>query len=145
MAIIAPFWATTDTYFAFRDGHSKVYYQVYSQTNGGSSEILNMASQDVKLYGGDKKFANFAASWVLVVTWKKLCPYAYDNNCRWVIHLLSTLLLLLPMLLLWRKRSVKRHVPGFTNIYFSSSFCLSVISIVCGNSESVGLLHTLIG
>jgi len=111
MAIIAPFWATTDMYSAFRDGHSKVYYQVYTQAKGSSSEILEVASEDVKLYGDRTKFANFAASWVLVVTWYKLCPYAYDNNCRWVRHLLSTLPLL-PMLLLWRKRSVKRHVAG---------------------------------
>ena len=77
MAIIAPFWATTDTYFAFRVGHSKVYYQVYSQTKESSSEILKMASEDVKHYGEGGKFANFAASWVLVVTWEKLCPYVY--------------------------------------------------------------------
>jgi len=89
MAIIAPFWAPTDTYLAFRDGHSKVYYQVYSQTKERTSEILEMASKDVKLYGDGKKFANFAASWVLVVTWYKLCPYGYDNNCRWVRRLLS--------------------------------------------------------
>ena len=97
MAIIAPFWATTDTHFAFREDHSKVYYQVYSQTKESSSEILSMASKDVKLYGDSKKFANFAASWVLVVTWQKLCPYVYypysyyyysgENfalNCPWV-------------------------------------------------------------
>ena len=95
MAIIAPFWATTDTYFAFRDGHSKVYYQVYSQTQEKSSEILKRASQDVKLYSNGDKFGNFNASWVLVVTWQKLCPYVYypyyyyyeENvplNCPWV-------------------------------------------------------------
>ena len=98
MAVIAPFWATTDTYFAFREGHSKVYYQVYSQTKESSSEILQMATQDVKLYGDSKKFANFVASWVLVVTWHKLCPYVYYSyyyyyyysgenfslNCPWV-------------------------------------------------------------
>ena len=95
MAIIAPFWATTDTYFAFRDGHSKVYYQVYSQTKESSSEILKRASQDVTRYDEGDKFANFAASWVLVVTWQKLCPYVYypyyyyyeENvplNCPWV-------------------------------------------------------------
>ena len=104
MAIIAPFWATTDTYYAFRDGHSKVYYQVYSQTKKSSSEILNMASQHVKLYGDGTKFANFNASWVLVVTWYKLCPYVsfYSSNCRWVRRLLFILLLLLllPLLLL---------------------------------------------
>ena len=100
MAIIAPFWATTDTYFAFRVDHSKVYYQVYSQTKKSSSEILKMASEDVKRYSEDGEFANFAASWVLVVTWEKLCPYVYypyyyyyyyyyygENfplNCPWV-------------------------------------------------------------
>ena len=95
MAIIAPFWATTDTFFAFREGHSKVYYQVYSQTKESSSEILKLASQDVKRYGDGDKFANFKASWVLVVTWYKLCPYVYHyyfDNCRWVRRLLSILL-----------------------------------------------------
>jgi len=77
MAVIAPFWATTDTYFSFKRGHSKVYYQVYSQTKENSSEILNMASQDVKLYGDSKIFAKFAATWVLVVTWYNICPYVY--------------------------------------------------------------------
>ena len=88
MAIIAPFWAPTDTYFAFRDGHSKVYYQVYSQTKESSSEILERASEDVKRYGNDNTFDNFTASWVLVVTWYKLCPYGYGYICRWVRRLL---------------------------------------------------------
>ena len=104
MGIIAPFWATSDTYFAFRDDHSKVYYQVYSQTKESSSEILNMASQDVKRYTDGGTFADFTANWVLVVTWHMLCPYVdyydNDNNCRWVKTLLS-ILLLLPMLLLF--------------------------------------------
>ena len=87
MAIIAPFWATTDTYSAFRDGHSKVYYQVYKgDYNDRSALILGMASEHVQRYTG--KFNNFEASWVLVVTWERLCPYVYyyyyDNNCRWV-------------------------------------------------------------
>ena len=96
MGIIAPFWATTDTYLAFRDGHSSVYYQVYSQNKESSSEILNMASQDVKRYTDGDTFADFTANWVLVVTWHMLCPYVdnYDNNnnCRWVRTLLSILL-----------------------------------------------------
>jgi len=87
MAIIAPFWATTDTYSAFRDGHSKVYYQVYKRGDIKSSQaILRMASEHVKRYTG--KFDNFEASWVLVVTWYRLCPYVYyyyyRNNYRWV-------------------------------------------------------------
>ena len=77
MAIIAPFWATIDTFFPFINGHSKVYYQVYSHNTDSSAKILDMASKDVKLYGDGKKFANFAATWVLVVTWQKLCPYVY--------------------------------------------------------------------
>ena len=87
MAIMAPFWATTDTFSAFRDGHSKVYYQVYKPgANERSAAILSMASGDVQRYTGE--FANFEATWVLVVTWEKLCPYVYyyyyNNNCRWV-------------------------------------------------------------
>jgi len=77
MAVIAPFWATTDTFFPFIYNHSKVYYQVYSQTEGDSSNILEKASNDVKLYSEDDKFANFTANWVLVVTWHNLCPYVY--------------------------------------------------------------------
>ena len=75
MGIIAPFWATTDTNFAFINGHSKVYYQVYRQTQETSNEILAMASNHVKSYTGG--FDDFAATWVLVVTWEKLCPYVY--------------------------------------------------------------------
>ena len=75
MGIIAPFWATTDTYFAFSKGHSKVYYHVYRQTQEKSNEILDLASNHVKNYTGG--FDNFKATWVLVATWKKLCPYFY--------------------------------------------------------------------
>ena len=75
MGIIAPFWATTDSYFAFRYGNSKVYYQVYSQTKETSNEILDMASKHVQSY--NKGFGDFKATWVLVVTWEKLCPYVY--------------------------------------------------------------------
>ena len=86
MAIIAPFWATTDTYSAFRDGHSKVYYHLHKRGYiKSSAAILSMASEHVQRYSG--KFKNFEASWVLVVTWKKLCPYVYYyyyDNCRWV-------------------------------------------------------------
>ena len=95
MAVIAPFWATTDIRFAFRTGHSKVYYQVYKQAEGSSAAVLSMATKDVQRYTG--KFANFEATWVLVVTWEKLCPYVYypyyyyyyysenfELNCPWV-------------------------------------------------------------
>ena len=86
MGIIAPFWATTDTYSAFRDGHSKVYYHLHKRGYiRSSAAILSMASEHVQRYTG--KFKNFEASWVLVVTWKKLCPYVYYyyyGNCRWV-------------------------------------------------------------
>ena len=96
MAVIAPFWATTDMRFAFRKGHSKVYYQVYKPKNKESSgTILNMATKDVQQYSGTENFTNFEATWVLVVTWEKLCPYVYyryyyyydesfELNCPWV-------------------------------------------------------------
>ena len=88
MAVIAPFWATTDTYYAFRAGFSKVYYQVYKpKAKESSAAILRMATEHVQSYTG--KFANFEATWVLVVTWEKLCPYVYYryNNrfCKEVI------------------------------------------------------------
>ena len=98
MAIIAPFWATTDTYSAFRDGHSKVYYHLHKRGYiKSSAAILSMASEHVQRYSG--KFKNFEASWVLVVTWKKLCPYVYYyyyDNCRWVRLFACATLYLVP-------------------------------------------------
>ena len=95
MAVIAPFWATTDTYFAFKKNHSRVYYQVYEESKESSSNILDMAAKHVQNYA--EGFSNFQASWVLVVTWENLCPYVYypyyyyyygdqeiELNCRWV-------------------------------------------------------------
>ena len=92
MAVIAPFWATTDTYYAFRADFSKVYYQVYKpKTKDSSADILGIATEDVQRYTG--KFANFEATWVLVVTWEKLCPYVYyrynNYSCKEVICLLN--------------------------------------------------------
>ena len=100
MAIIAPFWATTDDYVAFKAGHSKMYYHVYRQTsrqkNNKTSDILTLASQHVRLYAEKEKFANFKATWALVVTWVNLCPYVHypwyynsnwnipELNCKWV-------------------------------------------------------------
>ena len=103
MAIIAPFWATTDEYLAFKAGYSKVYYHVYSQirqntVQSQTSNMLAMASQHVKLYDKSGKFTNFKATWVLVVTWENICPYVYypywyyywynwglpELNCDWV-------------------------------------------------------------
>ena len=104
MAIIAPFWAPVDEYVAFKVNHSKVYYQVYTDTepnNNRTSDILKMASRHVQIYEESSKFANFSATWVLVVTWKNLCPFfyygprtfSYNNEeivrldrlkCRWV-------------------------------------------------------------
>ena len=117
MAIIAPFWATTDTYSAFRDGHSKVYYQVHKPGYSYSSAaILSMASEHVQRYTG--KFKNFKASWVLVVTWEKLCPYVYyyyyDNNCRWVRLLCNIHALYL------RSEKKKRHTHA-TFLWLNSS------------------------
>ena len=93
-AIIAPFWAAVDEYVAFKVNHSRVYYQVYSHTKpkgNGTSHILNMASQHVQIYDGSGKFHNFSATWVLVVTWKDLCPFFYYGlprlQCRWVSFL----------------------------------------------------------
>ena len=101
MAIIAPFWAKTDQYLAFKAGHSKVYYHVYEQirqnTVQASNNVLAMASKDVQRYDNSGKFTNFQATWVLVVTWENLCPYVYYPywyywynweiprlNCLWV-------------------------------------------------------------
>ena len=106
MAVIAPFWATTDTYHAFRAGHSRVYYHVYQQGKENSAEMLTMATKHVQCY--NEKFANFEATWVLVVTWEKICPYVYYRyyyyynydetfqlNCPWVSVFMPTQLLFL--------------------------------------------------
>ena len=95
MAVIAPFWATTDTYFAFKKKHSRVYYQIYEENKESSKDTLAMATKNVRQY--IEGFSNFQASWVLVVTWENLCPYVYypyyyyyygdqeiELNCRWV-------------------------------------------------------------
>ena len=76
-AIIAPFWALTDQYLAFKAGYSKVYYHVYSQVTDPTRRILDKASEHVRLYDNSKKFSTFEAEWVLVVTWENLCPYVY--------------------------------------------------------------------
>ena len=95
VAVIAPFWATTDTFFAFKKHHSRVYYQIYEENKESSKDTLAMATKNVRQY--IEGFSNFQASWVLVVTWENLCPYVYypyyyyyygdqeiELNCRWV-------------------------------------------------------------
>ena len=108
MAIIAPFWATTDETIAFKAGYSKVYYHVYTQirentVESQTSEVLSMASGHVQRYDKSRRFTNFRATWVLVVTWRNLCPYVkYESpqrdagqgqslvlHCRWVSNLIS--------------------------------------------------------
>ena len=76
-AIIAPFWALTDEYIAFKAKYSKVYYHVYSQDTD-PTRILDRASKHVQQFGNSgEAFSNFQAKWVLVVTWENLCPYVY--------------------------------------------------------------------
>ncbi|XP_068679238.1 mucin-like protein isoform X1 [Montipora foliosa] len=82
MAIMAPFWATIDDYWAFRDEYSHVYYQVYQRTvqntiQKAADEVLTLASEHVQLYDRSGGFTQFQATWVLVVTWENLCPYRY--------------------------------------------------------------------
>ena len=111
MAIIAPFWAITDQYLAFKAGYSKVYYHVYKQIRQSTvqtltSKVLKMASKHVQKYDNTGKFANFQATWVLVVTWENLCPYVYypywyywynwgipNLNCPWVSTFISPALI----------------------------------------------------
>ena len=88
-AIIAPFWARVDEDLAFKNGNSKVYYQAYEQSSQGHPQkemILSLASQDVQRYTTEETFKNFTATWVLVVTWVKLCPYVSCTEllCPWV-------------------------------------------------------------
>ena len=100
-AIIAPFWAMINENQAFKDGHSKVYYHAYErsrQDTPQTSNILSMASRDVRSYADNDKFSNFNATWVLVVTWVDLCPYVDTTElyCYWVsIHFTLTSDLLL--------------------------------------------------
>ena len=74
MAIIAPFWARTDRHAAFSANHSEVFYHIYDQSG---DSVLEKASQDVRVYDKSGAFAKFRATWVLVVTWVKLCPFVY--------------------------------------------------------------------
>lgn len=105
LAIISPFWATVDEYVAFKANVSKIYYQVYTETDENivrTSDILKTASNHVSEYDTSGKFTKFKATWVLVVTWRNLCPYVkYENpqrdgqgqslvlHCRWVSNLIS--------------------------------------------------------
>ena len=76
--IIAPLWALTDQYLAFKAGYSKVYYRVYSQVTDPTRKTLDKASNHVQQFGNSgAAFSNFQAEWVLVVTWENLCPYVY--------------------------------------------------------------------
>ena len=85
IGMFAPFWARSDQYQSFKLGISKVYYHIYDKIQSDheqSSEILALASKHVGQYG-DGRFANFKATWVLVVTWENLCPsviYRYMND-----------------------------------------------------------------
>jgi len=104
---MAPFWARTNQYLAFKAGVSKVYYHVYKQSRQNTfqtDKILTMASQHVQSYDYSGKFANFKATWVLVVTWVDICPflfypdyYYYQNedipelNCAWVSIMITVI------------------------------------------------------
>ncbi|XP_074618589.1 uncharacterized protein LOC141877470 isoform X2 [Acropora palmata] len=87
IGMFAPFWARSDQYQSFKLGISKVYYHIYDKSQSDhaqTGEILALASKHVEQYGGGR-FANFEATWVLVVTWENLCPsviyrYTYDGN-----------------------------------------------------------------
>ena len=113
-AMIAPYWALTDTYWGFKrrdfyrfqyyyspsEGRytytwtfhrvdpnrwSSVYYQVYDtySQEPKAENMLAKASEDVRKYHGQAGFADFEATWVLVVTWVKLYPldwYYYDRK-----------------------------------------------------------------
>ncbi|XP_044174744.1 uncharacterized protein LOC114975818 isoform X3 [Acropora millepora] len=87
IGMLAPFWARSDQYQSFKLGISKVYYHIYDKSQSDhdqTGEILALATKHVEQYGGGR-FANFEATWVLVVTWENLCPsviyrYTYDGN-----------------------------------------------------------------
>ena len=88
--MIAPYWADSDTYFAFRRHNYKryddtdikvdplkwstVYYNAYKEGDGGAADaVLANATRDVK-----NKFSgldDFEATWVFVVTWVNVYPY----------------------------------------------------------------------
>ena len=103
MAIIAPFWAPVDMYWAFVIGRSKVYYHVYDkrEDDPAAKDVLDMASDHVRQYQKSNQFAKFKAKWVAVVTWENLCPYTWyrywyyefllQNTCQ----LVSTLVIYL--------------------------------------------------
>lgn len=103
LAMLAPYWAQTDTNWGFKreavnrfycsdDGErtncsyrmtsvdpkkwSSVYYRVYDnyKNTPGTKDMLLKASQDVHKYHDEPAFKNFKATWVLVVTWVRLYP-----------------------------------------------------------------------
>ena len=143
---MAPFWAVTDPYLAFKSGYSKVYHQVYRNTRNNSAQssyILSTASKHVQLYEKSGNFRNFQASWVLVVTWKNLCPYVYyrrlyydDNqeilrlNCSWVRILLHLGIAKRPTLVLLNELLCNKKLTDLalsrSNLSFATIFMLKV-------------------
>ena len=79
--MLAPYWGLTDIDGSFViQGFSKVYYNVYSDSDPSSAPLLKRASSDTKRLSSTPLPTAFKASWVLVVTWKNLRPYQYPAN-----------------------------------------------------------------
>lgn len=73
--MIAVYWSQVNME-AFRDGTSKLYYQIY-QTNDGKARtetVLKKATEDVKRHTQNNRLPTEfgGASWVMVITWESL-------------------------------------------------------------------------
>ncbi|XP_031570637.1 uncharacterized protein LOC116304951 isoform X2 [Actinia tenebrosa] len=84
LAMLAPYWATTDPYSFYQPKISAVYYQLYtsSQQNAKSNQVLNRATSEVNRLYKDPLPEEFQASLVLVVTWYNLRHLNLNSETR---------------------------------------------------------------
>lgn len=82
-AIIAPFWADTESNLNFRN-NSLVYYNIYHQddplygsTDDQTNAIINMVKKDIQTTVVDQ--GDFQPSHVAVVTWFKMVPWPFSD------------------------------------------------------------------
>ena len=86
--MLAPYWSLTDTQDSFeKNGVSKVYYHIYSDSEPSSVSMLNMATSDVKTLYSQPLPTEFKASWMLVITWVNLRPYQYPANMAQMVRI----------------------------------------------------------
>ncbi|XP_031574157.1 mucin-like protein isoform X2 [Actinia tenebrosa] len=84
LAMLAPYWATTDPYSFYQLRISAVYYQIYtsSQKTVKSKEVLNRATSEVNRLYEDPLPEEFQATLVLIVTWHNLRHLNLNSETR---------------------------------------------------------------